>query len=166
MRLGKLLFASVVAGTALLGSSGTVHAQQWDACSARIQKDQQDLDRAIYRYGYYSGQAQHEQDELQRDVANCGYDSYGYRNYRDRDDWRYRKGGEYNDAARDNGYRDGLVMGERDAQKYRAFRPSKNDWYEDADRGYNKAYGDKNFYKFQYRQAFEQGYSEGYRRWQ
>lgn len=171
----KFLLSSVAAGVILLGSTGTARAQQWDSCSVRVQKDQRDLDRAIHRYGYDSRQAQHEQDELERDAANCGYDVDRYRSYRDRDDWRYRDDGRYRenydrgygdyDAAFDNGYRDGLTMGERDAQRNRAFRPNKNDWYEDADRGYNRAYGDKNLYRYQYRRAFEQGYSEGYRRW-
>jgi|SRR6516225_10219575 len=157
----KFLLALVAGGTALLGLTGTAHAQQWDSCSARIQKDQQDFNRAVYSYGYYSKQAQHERDELQRDAADCD------RTYRDRDDWRYRDDGGYYDnydAAWHSGYRDGLLIGERDAQKYRTYRPSKNDWYEDADRGYNRAYGDKSLYKFRYRQGFEQGYSEGYRR--
>jgi hypothetical protein len=175
VKSSKFLLSLVAAGVISLSSTGTAHAQRWDSCSVRIQKDQQDLNRAIHRYGYNSRQAQYEQDELERDAANCGYDVHGYRSYRDRDDWRYRDGGGYNenydrgygdyDAAFDNGYRDGLIMGERDAQRNRAFRPNKNDWYEDADRGYNRAYGDKNLYKHQYREAFERGYSEGYGRW-
>lgn len=177
MKSSKLLLA-LGAGAMLLGLGGTARAQRWDACSARVQKDQQDLDRAIDRYGYNSRQAQHERAELQRDAANCGYDEYGNRGYNDddRDDWRYRNGGGYGDNAYggqygnynpafDNGYRDGLAMGEKDGQRNRAFRPDKNDWYEDADRGYNRGYGDKNFYKRQYRQGFQQGYSEGYQRW-
>ena len=175
MKSSKFLLAVVGTGTMLLGLGGTARAQRWDACSARVQKNQQDLDQAIDRYGYNSRQAQHERAELQREAANCGYDGYGNRSYNDgdRDDWRYRHGGGYNDSydrgygnynpAYDNGYRDGLAMGQRDSQRNKAFRPNNN-WYEDADRAYNRAYGDKNFYKRQYRQAFEQGYAEGYRR--
>ena len=149
MKSSQFLLALAVSGAVLLGSTGTAHAQQSDTCSARIRKDQRDVNRAIYWYGYNSKQAQHEQDELQRDAADCGYDTDVYRSY---------------SPASDNGYRDGLVMGERDAERNKAFRPSKNDWYEDADHGYNRAFGDKNFYKSQYRQAFEQGYAEGYQR--
>jgi hypothetical protein len=163
------------AGILLLGS-GASHGQSWDACSARVQKDQQDMARAIDRYGYNSRQAQHKQAELQRDAARCGYDQYGNQGYRDGDDRRYRypnggyergydRGyGNYSPAF-DNGYRDGFAMGQRDSERNKAFRPSKNDWYEDADRGYNRNYGDKNFYKREYRQGFQQGYSEGYQRW-
>jgi hypothetical protein len=169
MKSSKFLLAVAATGAMLVGLAGTARAQRWDACSARVQNDQQDLDRAIDRFGYNSGQARHERAELQRDAANCGYGDGRYDG--DRDGWRYDNHGgheqvyrDYNSAF-DNGYRDGVAMGERDAQRNRAFRPNKNDWYEDADRGYNGAYGDKNFYKRQYRQAFEQGYSEGYQRW-
>ena len=169
MKSSKFLLAVAAMGTMLVGLAGTARAQRWDDCSARVQKDQQDLDRAIDRFGYNSGQAQHERRELQRDAANCGYGDGRYD--RDRDDWRYDNQGRYEQGHRgynsafDNGYRDGVTMGERDAQRNRAFRPNKNDWYEDADRGYSRDYGDKNFYKRQYRQAFEEGYSEGYRHW-
>jgi len=163
-------FLSVL-GTAAIFSvlSGTAQAQRWDSCSARVRKDQRDLDKAIDSYGYNSRQAQHERSELQRDAADCGYDAYGNRGYRDGDDWRYRNDGRYDrgnySAAFDNGYQDGLVMGQRDAGRNKAFRPDKNDWYEDADRGYSRDYGDKGFYKRQYRQGFQQGYAEGYGRW-
>ena len=150
MKSSQFLLALAVSGAALLGCTGTAHAGQSDTCSARIQKDQRDVNRAIYWYGYNSKQTQHEQDELQRDAVDCGYDTNAYRNY---------------NPASDNGYRDGLVIGERDAERNRAFRPTKNDWYEDADRGYSRAFGDKSSYKYQYRQAFEQGYAEGYQRW-
>lgn len=169
MKSSKFILVVAATGAMLVGLAGTARAQRWDACSARVQKDQQDLDRAIDRFGYNSGQAQHERAEVQRDAANCGYGDDRYD--RDRDGWRhgnddgyYQGDRDYNSPS-DNGYRDGVVIGERDAQRNRAFRPNKNDWYEDADRGYNRAYGDKNFYKRQYRQAFEQGYSDGYRRW-
>jgi hypothetical protein len=176
MKSSKFLLTLIAAGTMSLGFTGTAEAQRWDSCSARIHKDQRDLNRAIDRHGYNSSQARHEQNELERDAANCGYDIDRYRDYRYRDDSQYRNGRGYNDnydrgygdysPAFENGYRDGLTMGERDVQRNRAFRPDKNDWYEDADRGYGRAYGDKNFYKHEYREGFEQGYSVGYRRWQ
>lgn len=165
MKSTKFVLTAIATGALLLGSSGVALARGWDSCSDRIRKDQRDVDRAIDRYGYNSGKAEHERRELERDEAKCGYGNYDSRRYRDRDAWRYGRGyGDY-EAARDNGYRDGLLMGERDAERNRAFRPDKNDWYEDADRGYDKAYGDKNSYKNEYRESFEQGYAEGYRRW-
>lgn len=170
------LLSLAVGAVSMLGVGATAHAQNRDSCPDTIRHDQREVDKAVDRYGYDSRQAQHERDELQRDAAICGYDEYGARdnarNYQgDRDDWRYRGGNGYRDYDRrydrydpavDNGYRDGLNLGQQDARKGKSYRVQKHDEYEDADRGYNRSYGDKNVYKSQYRQAFQNGYSDGY----
>ena len=164
----RFLLSAVAGGVMSFGWVATAGAQGWDSCSARIQNDQRELNQAIQHYGYDSNQARHEKDELDRDAANCGYHNFGYRNYGNQDNWQnrsYNRGNGDYDFARDNGYRDGLAVGEKDARKNRAFQPRNSDWYEDADRGYNKSYGDKSFYKHEYRDAFEQGYADGYRHW-
>jgi hypothetical protein len=179
MKLSKILASVVISGAMLCGLGAAARAQA--SCSVRVGQDQRQLDRAIDRYSYDSQQAEHERAELQRDATNCRYDDYyGTRNYNDadRDNGRYRNdrdrddrynGGGYDRSyspAFDNGYRDGVAMGQRDSQKRKSFNPSKNDQFEDADRGYSKSFGDKNLYKNQYRQGFERGYAEGYgRRW-
>ena len=179
MRLKRATLLGLAAGAiSMLGLGATAHAQYRDSCPDTIQHDQREVDKAVDRYGYDSRQAQHERDELQRDAAVCGYDQSNrdnYRNYQgDRDDWRYRGGSGYTDSDRwgdrddryqqaiNNGYRDGLNLGQQDALKGKSYRPQKHDEYEDADRGYNRNYGDKNVYKNQYRQAFQNGYSDGY----
>jgi hypothetical protein len=185
MRSNKLFWMSLaMSGAMLLGWGGTARAQS--SCSNRVRQDQRELDQAVDRYGYNSKQAEHERGELQRDAANCRYDDYGARNYNDgnRNDWQNRNDGDRDDRyyngrgdngrydgsygrsspAYDNGYRDGVAIGQRDSQKRKSFNPQKNDQFEDADRGYNKSYGDKNQYKSEYRQGFQSGYAEGYRR--
>jgi hypothetical protein len=164
-RLFLICFAVAVSG--FLGSVGPARAQDRDNCGRRVRKDQQDLAKAINQHGYYSSQAQHERAELQRDAANCGYvDSDDrWRNNRDSDRQgaygNYDRRG-YDGPAFDIGYRDGVAVGQKDRGKGKAFRPDKNDYYEDADHGYQKGYGQKDFYKSQYREAFERGYSDGY----
>ena len=162
------LLSLAVGAVSIFGMGTTARAQYRDSCADRIRHDQSEVDRAVDRYGYDSQQAQHERGELQRDAANCGYDYRG-----DRDDPRYRNGYEHRDydrrddryhAAFDNGYRDGINIGQRDARQGKSFRPQKHDEYEDADRGYNHDYGDKNHYKNEYRQGFQNGYSDGYGR--
>ena len=157
----------------LFAGTGVAHAQRWDdGCRTRIQRDQEAVDRAFSRYGYDSRQAQHERNELQADAENCGYPS-GYRDddrgYQDRDErWGYQDRGYqsgYDNPAYDIGYRDGVAIGQKDSQKGKSFRPEKNDRFEDADHGYNKSYGDKNYYKSVYREGFQRGYSDGYRQW-
>jgi hypothetical protein len=168
MKFGAFLVC-VTIGVGLLGGATGVRAQDRDECSDHTRRDRRDLARAIDGHGYYSSQARHERAELQRDAARCGYSDY------DRDDWwrddrgRYRdrqydKYGErgYKGPALDIGYRDGVAVGQRDWQRGRPVRPDKNDYYEDADHGYQKSYGDKGFYKSEYREAFQRGYADGY----
>jgi hypothetical protein len=161
----RSFLSCLIVGVGLLGVVGAARAQNRADCARRVQQDQRDLARAIDRYGYYSSQARHERTELDRDAAKCGYSDS------DRDDrWRDNRG-PYNDIygqrayenpAFDIGYRDGAAVGQRDREKGKAFRPDKNDYYEDADHGYERAYGDKRFYQNQYREAFQRGYEEGY----
>jgi hypothetical protein len=168
MRLSPfLIFLGVCVGA--LGGAAGLHAQDRDECADRIRKDRRDLARAIDEHGYYSSQARHEWGELQRDAQRCGYSDYDgddrWRDDRGRyGDQQYDNDGQrgYGNPAFDTGYRDGIAMGQRDGQKGKAFRPDKNDYYEDADHGYQKAYGDKGFYKGQYREGFQRGYAEGY----
>ena len=114
---------------------------------------------------------------MQRDAANCGYtyrdNNAYYQGDRDRDDSRYRSYDNYRDYDRrqdrydpafDNGYRDGVNIGQQDARRGKGFRPQKHDEYEDADHGYNRSYGEKNQYKNMYRQGFQTGYSDGFGR--
>jgi hypothetical protein len=70
----------------------------------------------------------------------------------------------YSDVAVDTGYRDGLQAGRQDFDRRKDYRPEKHDAYEDADHGYQKAYGDKNLYKEQYRKGFVRGYQDAFNR--
>ena len=172
------LLSLAVGAVSMLGMGTTVHAQNRNSCPDTLRHDQREVDRAVDRYGSDSRQARDERTEMQRDAANCGYDydaaRNNYQNYQgNRDDGRSRDGDGYrgydrrddrNDPAFDNGYRDGMNIGQQDARKGKSFRPQKHDEYEDADRGYNRSYGDKNNYKGQYRQGFQNGYSDGYGR--
>jgi hypothetical protein len=62
-------------------------------------------------------------------------------------------------AAFDNGYREGIQLGERDGRRNAAFQYQNERTYQRADRGYHRSYGDRE----RYRQAFRSGYSAGYR---
>ena len=62
------------------------------------------------------------------------------------------------------GYQDGLNDGRNDRVTGHSFRPTQDDNYKDATRGYSSAFGDKQSYKNTYRQGYEQGYQQGYGR--
>ena|GEM_PF-1340289 len=95
-----------------------------------------------------------------------GYPGYpgGYGRDRDRDyrrDDRYGRYGNY-DEARQRGYSYGLNVGSSDAQHNRNFDPQRSHYYKDAADGYRN--GDRRQYQSIFRQAFVQGYREGYQR--
>jgi hypothetical protein len=80
----------------------------------------------------------------------------------------YPSGGYGRDIERrayDNGYRDGVRDGERDARSGRAFSYNRHDEWRDADNGYSRGYGDRDFYRRSFRSGFEAGYSESYKRY-
>jgi hypothetical protein len=77
----------------------------------------------------------------------------------------------YGDAARDryvspggqNGYRDGVEEGQRDARNGERFDPVRSRRYRSADHDYNRRFGSLDEYKREYRDAFQRGYETGYR---
>lgn len=64
--------------------------------------------------------------------------------------------------AEDVGYRDGMNDGRHDRQTGHSFRPTNDDNYKNADRGYSSSMGSKQQYKDTYRRGYERGYNEGY----
>jgi hypothetical protein len=75
---------------------------------------------------------------------------------------RARDSGLSSPAAQ-NGYRDGLDVGGRDARDGHRLDPSRAKWYRNGDRDYDQRYGSRDDYKRDYRVAFQEGYEEGFR---
>jgi hypothetical protein len=68
----------------------------------------------------------------------------------------------YTSPAADNGYRDGLEAGRKDARNRERFGPERSSRYRSADHNYNRRYGSKDDYKREYRVAFQRGYEDGF----
>ena len=66
--------------------------------------------------------------------------------------------------AFDNGYREGIEHGRRDARDRRSYSYERHAEFRHADQGYRRGYGDRRFYQEQYRAGFERGYAEAFRR--
>jgi len=64
--------------------------------------------------------------------------------------------------AHENGFREGREAGEKDARKGRSFDIDRHDDWRDADDGYHRNYGDKEFYRREFREGFRAGYTESY----
>ena len=73
----------------------------------------------------------------------------------------------YNESRRvayDNGYRDGVKEGERDARGRNAFNYQDERTWQRADNGYHRSFGDRERYQQSFRTGFAAGYSDSYRR--
>ena len=95
-----------------------------------------------------------------------GYDPYrrDRRDDRYRDD-RYRNNSYGFERARQQGYGYGLSVGAGDAQRGRSFDPQRSHYWKDATEGYDRSFGNKGQYKQVFRDAFAQGYREGFQRY-
>jgi flagellar biosynthesis/type III secretory pathway protein FliH len=86
-----------------------------------------------------------------------------------RPDWTYANEARqpYNEARRlayDNGYREGVKEGERDARRRDAFNYQDERTWQRADKGYHRSFGDRQRYEQSFRVGYSAGYSDGYRR--
>jgi hypothetical protein len=93
-------------------------------------------------------------------TASSACASYGY--------YPTQSGGYRYDIERrayDYGYREGVKRGDDDGRKGRAFSFERHGDWRDADDGYSRSYGDREFYRRNYRRGFEAGYAEAYNRY-
>ena len=73
----------------------------------------------------------------------------------------------YYDARRvayDQGYREGIKEGEKDARRGDRFYYQDEKEFRDGDRGYHRNYGDRERYRQSFRSGYATGYQDGYRR--
>ncbi len=81
----------------------------------------------------------------------------------DRDDYRDRGFVQGQNRAYENGYRRGENRGRDDARHERAFDYGRDKDYRNGDDGYNRRYGDRDWYRDQYRRGYVEGYTRSYR---
>ena len=122
---------------------------QWDARHRRRadwddNRWRESDDRRAYRDGYLRGYRE----------VEAAYGGEGFR-----DGAYYARGA---DSARHFGYQDGYSDGVVDRRTGHSFRPTHDDSYRHADRGYYPGFGDKNYYKQVYREGYAQSYQQGY----
>src|SRR5581483_2545342 len=77
--------------------------------------------------------------------------SYGYRGGYPAQRGAY---GDVERRAYDYGFRDGVKRGEEDGRKHRAFAYDRHGDWRDADDGYHRDYGPKEFYRRSFRRGF------------
>lgn len=94
-----------------------------------------------------------------------GYDRDRRDDRWDRRDDRYRE--RYNgfQVARQQGYSYGMNVGAADAQRGKSYDPQRSRYWRNATEGYSSSYGNRGQYKQVFRDAFEQGYRNGFQRY-
>lgn len=90
----------------------------------------------------------------------CASGGYVYRG--DRPIERGRYGRDVERIAHENGYREGREAGEKDGRRGRTFSMDRHDEWRDADEGYHRDFGEKDFYRREFREGFRAGYTDGY----
>ena len=83
----------------------------------------------------------------------------------DRRDDRYRDRNYGYQNARRQGYSYGMNVGAADAQRGQSYNPQRSRYWKNATGGYNSSYGNRGQYKQVFRDAFEQGYRDGFQRY-
>ena len=123
--------------------------------------------RRQYRQGYEAGY----REVFDRSgYSNGGYGNGGYGGYPGNGgnvgypNGGYGGGGRVgSDIAYATGYSDGMVGARKDMMGRKSPDPTRHDWYQDANRGYDgRAYGNREDYKQRYRQAYIAGYNDAY----
>lgn len=67
-------------------------------------------------------------------------------------------------VARERGYSYGMSVGAADAQRRQSYNPQRSRYWRNATEGYNRDFENKGQYKQVFRNAFEQGYRDGWQR--
>jgi hypothetical protein len=96
-------------------------------------------------------------------TAQAQYPYDRYRNDRNRD-WNNRNRQNGFQVARQQGYSYGLNVGAADAQRGQGYNPQRSRYYRNADQGFSSYYGNRGQYRQVFRDAFIQGYREGFQR--
>lgn len=123
--------------------------KNWMGSFGQYQDGYRDAYSQGFRAGFQSVQG------LRRGDGDGDRDDRGYRPY----DPRVGGGFFGGDVARDWGYRDGSDAARSDLRLGKGFNSQPRGRYDDADRGYNRSYGDKREYKERYTEAYRQGYA-------
>jgi hypothetical protein len=89
--------------------------------------------------------------------------TYGYGGYGRYPDRGY--GREIEKRAYERGFREGLENGRDDARHNRRYSFERHGEYRDADNGYHRGDGDRDFYRRSYRAGFQAGYNDAFNRY-
>lgn len=159
---GALLAFAILFGIGI-ASSTTAQAQYRNDDYYRRQREAERLQRQRQR------EYEREQRRRQREAArnggyygnNGGY--YGNDGYGTTGNYGYGGGYELRQTALNAGYNEGMKEGRNDRNRGERFNYTDEGRYQDATKDYNSRFGNRSLYQQYFRQAFVNGYTDGYR---
>ncbi len=125
-------------------------------------------DHGWYRDAVHGYSSRYGNREAYRQQYRQGYEA-GYRDTFSQRSPGYGGGRSGNDrrgnsdVAYSTGYNDGIVGARKDMVDRNSSDPTRHDWYNQANRGYDGRYGSPQDYKQRYRQGYVAGYNDTYR---
>ena len=152
--MGVVFSLSLLLGIGIAAGSET-HAQyrdsQWQREQTRRQRE-------------WEREQRRRQREAQRDDRYNDRDwRYNNRN-RNEDNYGYYGGSsQFRQAALNAGYNEGVKEGRKDRERGDRFDYRDEEDYRNANTGYNSRLGDRSAYAQYFREAFVNGYTDGYR---
>lgn len=167
--LGLLLFLGIT-----FVSSSTAQAQYWpNQDQYRRQREWERQQRERQRQLERQRQAQQQQGgwydqygnyhPANQGYYNQGYYNQGYYNRGRTDNYsNYGDSYQFRQTALNAGYNEGVRAGRDDRRRGR-YNPYGHSSYSSANKDYNSRYGDRGAYAQYFREAFINGYADGYR---
>jgi hypothetical protein len=169
--LGLLLFLGIT-----LVSSTTAQAQypyqdqDYYRRQRQYERDRQERERQLQRERERQAQQGGWYDQYgnwhanNQGYYNQGYYNQGYYNRgRNADNYGYYGGSSYmRQTALNAGYNEGVKAG-RDDRRHGRYDPTRSGAYRNAMKDYNSRMGDRYAYQQYFREAFINGYADGYR---
>ncbi|HWS56886.1 MAG TPA: hypothetical protein VN228_22300 [Pyrinomonadaceae bacterium] len=147
-----------------IAASTTADAQWRDNTYRRQQREYEREQRRRQRE--YERQQRRAQRQAQRGVYNNGvYNNGGYGVYsrRTRDGYgNYGGTFDLRQTALNAGYNEGMKEGREDRSRNERFNFSDESDYRSATKDYSSRLGDRSTYQTYFRQAFQNGYRDGY----
>lgn len=164
---GAILGISLLLGIGF-ASSVTTQAQYPNGQWSRQQQRQIERERLRRQREYEREQLRRQRQAQRAGYGNGGYNNGGYNNggyggYNDDNYSNYGGSYEFRQTALNAGYNEGRKAGMEDRSRGRGYNYANDSDYRSADKDYNSRYGNRALYQQYFRQAFINGYADGYR---
>jgi hypothetical protein len=162
--IGGSLLGLALLGGSVLTSGTTAQAQYWPGQNQTRQQREYERQQQLERQRQLERERQAQQRNGTYNNGTYNNNQRGNRGRRGRlGDGYNNYGGSYElrQTALNAGYNEGMKAGRNDRRSGR-YDPQRSSAYRNGTKDYNSRYGDRSAYQRYFRDAFENGYSDGY----